>query len=251
MGIKGLGAFIKGYGTKCTMNTLKNSTIAIDTPIYLFKYKYLTSCPEEIIEKFSKQLNTFKRNNITPVYIFDGKHSILKKETQQNRKKSPNSMRVTESEKQKLKELLDKESVKWIIAPGEAEKYCCYLNSRGHVDYILSNDYDTFVFGCEKLVVSNKAEYIMYKPVELIADFGVTKDQFTEACVASGCDFLPGGVPGIGIKKAFSLLKKNPDSLKEVYSEEYAEKLPEILSIFNDYTEESKILFESTVTEEI
>ena len=39
MTIKGLGQLIKGKGVVCNLETFRGSVIAIDTPIYLFKYK--------------------------------------------------------------------------------------------------------------------------------------------------------------------------------------------------------------------
>jgi flap endonuclease-1 len=242
MGIKGLGKLIKGKGNTCTLETLKGSTIVIDTPIYLYKFKYSSLDSSQLASKFDAQIKTFIKNDITPIYIFDGIHDTLKEETQVMRRKS-GTIHVTSEDKEAVKKLFTERNIKWVVAPTEAEKYCSFLNTSGKADYILSNDYDTFVFGCNNLVTFNNSEYILYKPLELVKEMGVSHENFIQACVAAGCDFCPSGIPGIGLKKAFKIIKKSNISLQEVATPEYLDSLPEIIRLFTDFTAEKETDF--------
>lgn len=74
MGIKDLNPFLKAVSpdliTETHLNKLSGKRVAIDTSIYLYKFLYKN---DRFIESFFKQINRLVVNNITPIYIFDGK----------------------------------------------------------------------------------------------------------------------------------------------------------------------------------
>ena len=74
MGIKDLNPFLKAVSpeliTDVMLSKYSGKKIAIDTSIYLYKFLYKN---DRYIESFFKQINRLMTNNITPIYIFDGK----------------------------------------------------------------------------------------------------------------------------------------------------------------------------------
>ena len=239
MGIKGLSSFVKSYGTIKKMSDYSGLTVAIDAPIYMFKFKYL-STTEQFINNFKTQISLFKKHNISPIYIFDGKHPKEKQETREARKKTQ-TIFITEEDNQLLRELFNESGVRWVTAPSEAEKLCSYFSKIGKVDFAMSNDYDTFVFGCKKLLVYSKNEYVEYLPETILEDLNLSRNEFLEISIASGCDFYPSGIPGIGIKKGLKLVEKGKKIEDWGATQEFLDILPTIKNIFTDFTEEERV----------
>ena len=75
MGIKNLRTLILKYAknsmTEVHLNTYKNKVIAIDTSIYMYKIKHSNN--NRFVEGFLKQIIRLLRNQIVPLYVFDGK----------------------------------------------------------------------------------------------------------------------------------------------------------------------------------
>ncbi len=57
------------------MSEMRNRTIVVDTNIYLYKF----SMGNSLIENMYLMLSLFEQNNITPIFIFDGKTPSEKK----------------------------------------------------------------------------------------------------------------------------------------------------------------------------
>ena len=57
------------------MSEMRNRTIVVDTNIYLYKF----SMGNSLIENMYLMLSLFEQNNITPIFIFDGKPPSEKK----------------------------------------------------------------------------------------------------------------------------------------------------------------------------
>ena len=104
LGIKDLTAFItqkapnaiqkRSLGSICQNNSEKKKA-AIDTSLYLYKFKY--SSGENFLVRFLEQINRLAINNITPIYVFDGKPPTQKLNTIQNRKeKRDYNQKITE-----------------------------------------------------------------------------------------------------------------------------------------------------------
>lgn len=53
---------------------------------------------------------------------------------------------------QVIKHILDSMRISYVQACGEGEAQCAWLQREGYVDYVLSNDSDTLVFGCVKML---------------------------------------------------------------------------------------------------
>ncbi len=74
MGIKNLSKILKKIApnsvTEITLNDLRGKTVAIDVPIFMYKFHYVD--PANPLQGFKNQLKTMKEYEIHPIYIFDG-----------------------------------------------------------------------------------------------------------------------------------------------------------------------------------
>ena len=73
MGIKHLNRYLqtncKTGISKISLNDLRGKKIAIDTSIYLYRFRG----EDALLENFYLMISIFREYNITPLFIFDGK----------------------------------------------------------------------------------------------------------------------------------------------------------------------------------
>ena len=250
MGIKGLSKLIKQYSKVITLEELQGKRVAVDTSIYLYKFKYNTT-GNMFLNSFCKQLLLFKQYNIDPVYVFEGEAPKEKEVTTNNRKEIKKQQKenlenaATEEEKQQIKksiiditkedinnlmELFRCTGVEFTIAPCEGECYCVYLNKVGDVDYVLSNDLDSLTFGCKDLVTYQNGMYQHYNLDFILHQLEVSHELFIDMCIACGCDYYPQGIYRVGPMNALSLAKKN--GKLEKWKKELPPNLQDIRNLF-------------------
>lgn len=216
MGVKGLSKFLAKYAKSIDFSYLEGKKLAIDTSIFLYKFKYNTE-GNEFLKRFIYQILKFKKNNITPIYIFDGAPPPEKKETQSKRKEQreksaeQNRIYITKEDISNLKKLLKHTNVEYVCPDTEGEKYCSYLNKTDPNIYgVMSNDFDSFAFGCKKLITFN-SELKEYNIEEILSDLDITIDTFIDICIASGTDYYQQGIPRMGPSTSLKKIKKEPD----------------------------------------
>ena len=111
------------------------------------------------------------------------------------------------------------ENIPYVVAPYEADAQLAYLERCGLVDGIITEDSDLLVFGCKNVLfkldtVSSTVCFISRSDFgsPALADqslslLGWTDAQFRWMAMLSGCDYLP-SIPGVGLKTAWTLIKK-------------------------------------------
>ena len=87
MGIKCMNRYLMQYcrnGSieKKSLSFLSNKKIAIDTSIYLYKYR----SQEALHENFYSMISLFHKYNIIPIFVFDGKPPVEKLDALRNEK---------------------------------------------------------------------------------------------------------------------------------------------------------------------
>lgn len=179
------------------------------------------------------------------VYVFDGKAPSLKKKTVEKRlevkdeakaryeqaksKEDIEAMRrysqqlahLTPEIKKQSRELLEAMGIMTIEAPSEAEAQAAYMAKKGIVYASASQDYDSLLFGAPKLIqnltLAKKRKtatgfvYITPELIELnnvLNSLQLNLDQLICLGILSGTDYNPGGVKGIGPKKALDIVRK-------------------------------------------
>jgi hypothetical protein len=229
MGIKYLNRFLKenAYnGMKfISIADLSGKKIAVDISIYMYKY----ASEDALIENMYLMLSIFRHNNVIPVFIFDGKSPVEKKELLQKRwhdkkqsEKEYNDLQnmlksernIDDAERQEIIynmdmlkksfihiEKSDIENVKSLIraygatyydAPGEADELCAYLTIKEKVWACLSEDMDMFVYGCPRVLRYFSLinhTAVLYDVPNILEILGVTQKELREICILSGTDY--------------------------------------------------------------
>jgi flap endonuclease-1 len=198
----------------------------------------------------------FKKNNIKAVFIFDGKAPKLKEKTRELRKeakiKADEKYRealdlglMEDASKyargtSKLEDYMIEDSKKLISffgfpivqAPSEGEAQAAYLSKKGLVFASSSQDFDSLLFGASYLIrnfsVSQKRKIpgsSIYKETEIefydlkknLENLGLNQDELIILAILCGTDFNPGGIKGIGPKKALKLVKEYRDRWEDLF----------------------------------
>lgn len=67
-----------------------------------------------------------------------------------------------QSKFEEIRELLVLFGIPWVMAPGEAEAQCAFLQAHNLVDCVITDDSDTFLFGATKVLKG-----LFEKPIRL------------------------------------------------------------------------------------
>lgn len=190
------------------------------------------------------------------IFVFDGKAPELKAEERQKRmqqkekakeaydqavkEQNINDMkkygsrlaRMTPQIKEECIELLEAMGIPCIQAPSEGEAQAAYMQGKGDVYAIISQDADAFLFGATKVIrnltISQKRKIpgtAMYKEVkpeiytlsDNLNNLGIDKDQLIAMALLTGTDFNNGGIPGIGPHKALKLIKTHKKDFETLF----------------------------------
>jgi exonuclease-1 len=114
-----------------------------------------------------------------------------------------------------------------VVAPYEADAQLAYLERANLVDGIITEDSDLLVFGCRNVFF--KLDTVGYTVTSIsredfgsvtAADGGISlvgwsDIQFRSMAILSGCDYLD-SIPGVGLKTAWSLLRRHKTAEKVV-----------------------------------
>ncbi len=183
---------------------------------------------------------------IQPVFVFDGPPHPLKKATLEMRSarkveaqaayeaaleagdletartKAAQTSRLTLPMVTEAQELLSALGVPVVQAPSEGEAQASWMAATGAVAAVVSQDYDSLLFGAPVLVrhlavggrrkMPEKQVWVDVAPEEVrlaesLAALGITREQLVDLALLVGTDFHP-GVHGVGPKKALDLIRK-------------------------------------------
>ena len=185
------------------------------------------------------------REGVKLVYVFDGEYNELKVKTHEKRqiakdlamekfrtakeeedieamgKYAKGFSKIDDKMIEESKELLKAMGIAVVQAPGEGEMQAADLVKRGEAYAVGSQDYDALVVGGKKLIqnltLARKRKtvsgyiYIAPEMIEyekVLNHLGIDGDQFICLAILVGTDFNPGGIKGIGPKKALALVKQ-------------------------------------------
>ncbi len=283
-----------------TLKDLKNKTLAIDglNILYQFLSGIRLRDGSPLKNKNGEITSTYNgifykniyllENNIIPVWVFDGKPHKLKDKTIMERRKAKEksqedylkakinnnveemrkyAKRVNYIDEKILKnsqKLLDLMGIPYVISPSEGEGQCAYMVKKGDCYSVVSQDYDALLYGAPRTIKNITTN----KPLEIIEledvlnKLNITLDDLIDIAILIGTDYNPGGVKGIGPKKALDIVKsgrmkeyidkiENYHEIKNIFknpkiTDDYTiklkspdiEKLREFLVEENDFSEE-------------
>lgn len=251
MGIKNLNSVFKKIEEfpKKNISQLKNSIIAIDFSLFIYRFMYNQNNP---IECFMRQLTLFFKNNILPVYVFDGlapeeKSEILNKRASKRTKNNEELEKLMKIKEEcpnceELDDEISRYEKKCVKIPKEIfqdlillfeycgvpviqEKYesdwiLAKLSENKLVDFVLSEDSDILVFGGTKLMkkfsIIEENTYI-YELNHILSGLNLTYNQFVDMCILCGCDYMP-KIKNINCSKSYELIS-NYGSIENINTE--------------------------------
>jgi flap endonuclease-1 len=256
------------------MSELKGKTLCVDAFNVLYQFlstiRQADGAPLQDVEgKITSHLSgIFYRNvallseGIKLIYIFDGEppklkdkahkirgefrdiareryeESVEEKNIEMMKRYSSQLIRLDDNMIKESKELLEAMGICVIQAPGEGESEAAYLSRKEGIYGVVSQDYDSLVFGAPVLIrnltISRKkktpAGYIEVKPEkiilkEVLSELGIDLDQLISLAILVGTDYNPKGIPGIGQKKALKIVKglESPEKIFESVKEKINE----------------------------
>jgi len=178
------------------------------------------------------------------IYVFDGEYHVLKGKTHDIRNEVKEEMREKYEEAkeeadiegmgkyargftrlnsemiEESKELLEAMGIAVVQAPGEGEMQAAELVKMGEAYAVGSQDYDALAVGGLRLIQNltlarqrKTRSGIIYISPEILEyekvlnNLGIDSDGLISLAILVGTDFNPGGVRGIGPKKALTLVR--------------------------------------------
>lgn len=221
MGIKGLHHFLK---TNCQPNIrqislweLKGKTIAVDASIYMYKFR-MDGC---LIDGIYQMVSLLKHNDITPIFIFDGKpppekSNVIQKRILEKKKAETlylsmkniihptkeiqlemnslrkKSLRLSRYDKSEVKKLLTLMGVSYYECIGESDGICASMVKRGLAYACMSEDMDMFVYGCPivlRYLNTIQSTVCMYELKGILSTLSISFEEFQHICIISGTDY--------------------------------------------------------------
>jgi len=223
MGVKLLSKFLKNEcyedTKKIHLSCLYGKKICIDTSIYLYRFKGQGM----LIENFYVMCSLFRKYNITPIFIFDGKPPIEKHKELKNRKKERelakqkyedlmsklgenisqkqkyeldklkrSMVKITREDVNLIKSMFDAYGISHITAIGEADVLCASLVIKKKVYAVLTEDMDLFAYGSPIILryfSLSQHSCILYNLNIILDRLNINKEDFQIMCVLSGNDY--------------------------------------------------------------
>jgi len=176
---------------------------------------------------------------VVPFLIFDGDYLPSKAATEEDRRKRREGSRkaglellnagnasqahlelqkavdVTPEMARQLIDELKKSGIQYIVAPYEADAQMVYLERKGIINAILSEDSDLLVFGAKCLLTKldqygncieiNQADFSACRDITLT---GWSEKEFRQMAILSGCDYL-NSINNMGLKTAYRMVRKH------------------------------------------
>ncbi|MEM0042395.1 MAG: flap endonuclease-1 [Thermofilaceae archaeon] len=221
---------------------------------------------------FYRTINLLEKG-IKPVYVFDGKPPELKAAELERRMKARREAEqkymealergeleeariyaqqasyLTTSMVNDAKKLLSLMGVPWVQAPADGEAQAAFMAAKGDVWAAASQDYDSLLYGAPRLVrnvtisgrrkLPRRDEYVEVKPElieldKLLNYYGITRVQLVYIGLLMGTDYNPGGVKGVGPKRALKLVKDfaDIDTIAKVVGWDFPVKPADVIKIF-------------------
>jgi len=110
----------------------------------------------------------------------------------------------TETSKQVLLKL-EEMGFQCLQCEGEADPMLAKLSTT--FDFVVSEDGDMIgLYGIHNLLTHKKGCYFLFNANDFLAKANLTLEQMRWLSFIAGCDFIPSGIPGIGLATAYKLI---------------------------------------------
>lgn len=282
-----MGVDISGILVKHQTTLKEHNGVTVSVDGYNIMYQFLSSIRQpdgtplmdsegritsHLSGIFYRTINLMEAG-IKPVFVFDGKPSILKNRTIEARQLMKQKARIELEEariagdeervkslsartsyisRDMVKEartLLDYMGVPNLVAPSEGEAQASMMSKTGMVDGVVSQDYDCLLFGAKRVFrnftffgrrkVPGRNMYINVSPElldlrENLEKLGITHEQLIHIGILVGTDFNK-GIPKVGAKTALKLILKHGNIHEALKAKDVSiENLDEIIDLFSN-----------------
>lgn len=222
MGIRLLNKFLQNKCCrstlcKCHLQELEGKTISVDIYNYLYRFKG----DKRLIENLFVMCSIFRKYNISPIFIYDGKAPDIKQETIDARKQLKLKLReeydnlvnttketsyttkrlaelrrgfcrLTKEDIEMSKKLIKSYGLSYIQSIGESDPLCVELVKKNKAYACLSDDMDMIGYGCPRVLrylSLVKETVIMYNYRKILQDLDITSKDFTDLTILAGTDY--------------------------------------------------------------
>ncbi len=246
MGIKNLFKLITKYAPNSIKNNnienYKNKILVLDANMVIYQYVIAIrntgndllndkgEITSHVLGVISKSLLLLK-NNIIPVFVFDGKAPKIKLNTLNKRKecKKRNNTKLinctNENDKLKYfkrsftinkkivdecKEILKLFGIPILESPTEADPLCALLVKNNLANGVISEDMDLLTFGSPILIRKMKANKKMVTEINLdniLKELNLNMNEFIDLCILLGCDYTP-KINKLGMVRAYGIISE-------------------------------------------
>ncbi|KAF1808648.1 PIN domain-like protein, partial [Eremomyces bilateralis CBS 781.70] len=244
--ISGLLSYLEDISKPVSLKNFAGQTIGVDG--YGWLHRGAVSCAIELaqgkptnryVDFFMGRVRMLEHFGIKPYIVLDGDYLPSKAGTELQRSSSRESSKkiglellkvgrsaqafqtlqkaveVTPEMARLVIDELRRCGVSYVVAPYEADSQLVYLEKKGLISAILSEDSDMLVFGAKVLLtkLDKFGGTIMIRREKFTAcrrlSFaGWTDNEFRRMCILSGCDYLA-NMKNMGLKNAHAMVRKH------------------------------------------
>jgi flap endonuclease-1 len=257
----------------------ENSSVAVDAYNWLYKYmtttaqftdshEYRLSDGTEIpaLHGAVSGVRRFFENDITPVFVFDGGfHNFKESELEERRSSKESAKEKAKTAKKKgdvikaarlesrskslndttinaTMDFLDALDVQYLVAPKSGESQAAGMVANGEWDFVVSDDYDSLLFGSPDTLrnfTSSSRPYELLSLEKTMNMHELSREQLVDVAILCGTDYND-GVKGYGPKTSVSSVKESGDIFGVLDDEgEHIENVEELRDIFLNPTVET------------
>jgi len=218
MGVK-LGPLAKRRSLD--LGPIRGETLGIDVPNVIYRHIFQIRGPDGLPYRnadgqkighligLCNEISVILKVGIRPVFAFDGMTPDLKSETARIRARTQRpGFKLDSRMNGEMMKLLDLLGMPWVQAPEEAEAQIAYMTRHG-CWASLTNDYDALMFGSTRMVRAisrGLADVVVLE--EILQELSLDREGLVDVGVLIGTDYNPGGIRGIGPKRALSMVRK-------------------------------------------
>eukprot|EP00960_Hanusia_phi_P015588 459346-Hanusia_phi.AAC.1 len=255
MGIKGLRNAVSAHMRDGHVKEMAGKTVVCDGHAWLHKAAFgcafdiaIGKPTEKYIEYCMHLVDMLKFYGVIPIIVMDGRslpgksrvncERHARRESQKSLgmellrrgdrsgalKCFQQSIHVTAEMAHAFHVRLQREHVTCIVSPYEADAQMAYMVRKGMAQAVISEDSDMVPFGVEVILykMDKSGSCCIFenrclrgeekKPFDISV---LGEEQRLHMCILAGCDYLQ-SIPGIGIQKAFGLIRQHGDGRKAI-----------------------------------
>ena len=266
MGIKNLFKIISEHSpdsiTEKGIKELKGKVVVLDASMIIYQFVIAIRSSGADLENTEGKMTThilgvinkallLLKNDIIPIFVFDGRAPDLKSEVLKARKdtkkkciqklKDDNyeneidrikdfkkSYTISREQSEEVKHILKLFGIPIIESSTEADPLCAELVKQKIAYGVGSEDMDILTFGSPVLIRGLSATKKMkeIKLDKVLKDLNMNQNEFIDLCILLGCDYTT-TIPKVGPKRALDIILKYKSIEKFIESEGSKYKIPD------------------------